>query len=261
MRSSEDRVIAGVCGGVANYFEVDSAVVRIIWVLLTIFVTGSGFIVYLIAAIAMPSDRDIVENKKNKKQTKDKTEKPTNKDEKIKNLNTKSELKNKKKETKTKKPLIYIGIGLLVIFIIITILVSAFISYDIMSDEFKEDLITKDINVQITDRKLSEKIIIEKITSSANYKNYEGYDLILVEIREPEREKCSLFQKDPYGLRIYDSGCREYVHKFSVREHEEIKEFSVTTLVIREKITEMTFREITKNESELKENNEEQIIK
>ena len=54
-RSSSDRVILGVCGGLANYFEVDPVIVRVIFVLLAL---GSGFgiLLYLILAIALPSD-------------------------------------------------------------------------------------------------------------------------------------------------------------------------------------------------------------
>lgn len=52
LRSSVDRVIAGVCGGVAAYFVIDPVVVRILFVLTAIF--GAGFIVYLVLWIMMP---------------------------------------------------------------------------------------------------------------------------------------------------------------------------------------------------------------
>ena len=53
LRSPVDKKIAGVCGGFAEYFEVDPAVVRIIWLLLAIF-TGIGFIAYFVAWLVMP---------------------------------------------------------------------------------------------------------------------------------------------------------------------------------------------------------------
>jgi phage shock protein C len=53
MRSPADKKIAGVCGGFAEYFEVDPVVVRIVWLLLALF-TGIGFIAYLVAWIVMP---------------------------------------------------------------------------------------------------------------------------------------------------------------------------------------------------------------
>ena len=55
-RSVDDRVIAGVAGGVAAYFGVDSAIVRIIW-FLSFFVTGSlTFWVYLIMIAVVPPE-------------------------------------------------------------------------------------------------------------------------------------------------------------------------------------------------------------
>ena len=55
-RSVDDRVIAGVAGGVAVYFGVDSAIVRIIW-FISFFVTGSlTFWVYLIMIAVVPPE-------------------------------------------------------------------------------------------------------------------------------------------------------------------------------------------------------------
>lgn len=53
-RSEKDRVLAGVCGGLADFFDVDSTLVRIIFVLLTIF-GGSGLIIYLVLWIIVPT--------------------------------------------------------------------------------------------------------------------------------------------------------------------------------------------------------------
>ena len=54
-RSRTDHKIAGVCGGFADYFELDVTLVRIIWLMLA-FVGGWGAIGYLIAWIAMPEE-------------------------------------------------------------------------------------------------------------------------------------------------------------------------------------------------------------
>ncbi len=51
--SREDKKIGGVCGGFAEYLELDPTVVRIVWLVTAIF-TGAGFIAYLIAWIVMP---------------------------------------------------------------------------------------------------------------------------------------------------------------------------------------------------------------
>jgi phage shock protein C len=55
-RVREGRKIAGVCGGIARYFELDVTLVRVLWVLVTIFTIVPGFIAYLVCWIAMPQD-------------------------------------------------------------------------------------------------------------------------------------------------------------------------------------------------------------
>ena len=52
-RSRDDRMIAGVCGGLAEYFNMDPTIVRIIFVLL-IFANGLGILAYIIMAIVVP---------------------------------------------------------------------------------------------------------------------------------------------------------------------------------------------------------------
>jgi phage shock protein C len=54
-RSKSDRMIAGVCGGLARWLEWDSTAVRILYVLVSVFsVAFPGMIVYLILALIMP---------------------------------------------------------------------------------------------------------------------------------------------------------------------------------------------------------------
>jgi phage shock protein PspC (stress-responsive transcriptional regulator) len=52
-RSTEDRMIAGVAGGVAEFFDLDSTVVRLVWVLMVVF-GGFGVLLYLIMWIFVP---------------------------------------------------------------------------------------------------------------------------------------------------------------------------------------------------------------
>ena len=54
-KSSTDKKVCGVCGGIANYFDVDPTVIRLIWVIFTL-AGGSGLIAYSIAAIIMPDE-------------------------------------------------------------------------------------------------------------------------------------------------------------------------------------------------------------
>ena len=53
MRSSTDKKIGGVCAGLADYFDLDPTLVRIVW-LLAIFFAGTGFLIYIILWIALP---------------------------------------------------------------------------------------------------------------------------------------------------------------------------------------------------------------
>ncbi len=57
-RSTTDRKIAGVCGGIANYLNIDPVVVRIIF-LLALLCGTFGFWAYLIVWIAAPDDNRI----------------------------------------------------------------------------------------------------------------------------------------------------------------------------------------------------------
>ena len=54
-KSSTDKKVCGVCGGIANYFDVDPTVIRLIWVIFTL-AGGSGLIAYIIAAIIMADE-------------------------------------------------------------------------------------------------------------------------------------------------------------------------------------------------------------
>ena len=54
-RSKKKRVIAGVCGGIAEYFNIDPTLVRLLWVFF-ILAAGSGILAYIIAWIIIPEE-------------------------------------------------------------------------------------------------------------------------------------------------------------------------------------------------------------
>jgi phage shock protein PspC (stress-responsive transcriptional regulator) len=54
-RRSNDRVIGGVCAGIAEYFDFDPTIVRVVYALLTFFTGFSGIPCYIILWIIMPS--------------------------------------------------------------------------------------------------------------------------------------------------------------------------------------------------------------
>lgn len=53
-RSADDRIIAGVAGGVAEYFDVDPVIVRIIWFFSVILTAGTTFLAYIVMIIVVP---------------------------------------------------------------------------------------------------------------------------------------------------------------------------------------------------------------
>ena len=54
-RSRSDRMIGGVCGGIAEYFDIDPTLVRVLWVVITL-MGGAGILAYLILWVVVPLD-------------------------------------------------------------------------------------------------------------------------------------------------------------------------------------------------------------
>ncbi len=58
-RSKNEKKLAGVCGGIGEFFDIDPTLVRMAWVMFALF-AGSGLIAYVIAALIIP-ERPMVE--------------------------------------------------------------------------------------------------------------------------------------------------------------------------------------------------------
>lgn len=54
-KSQSDKKLCGVCGGFAEYFNIDPTLVRLLWVLITL-AGGAGLLAYIIAAVVMPEN-------------------------------------------------------------------------------------------------------------------------------------------------------------------------------------------------------------
>ena len=54
LTKSNNRMLLGVCAGIAEYFDIDPNVVRLLWVMFCL-PGGSGILGYIIAAVIMPS--------------------------------------------------------------------------------------------------------------------------------------------------------------------------------------------------------------
>lgn len=57
-RVEDDAKLFGVCGGLAEYFDIDPTIVRVIWAV-TICVYGTGLLAYFICALCMPKKSEI----------------------------------------------------------------------------------------------------------------------------------------------------------------------------------------------------------
>lgn len=55
-RSRTNRMVCGVCGGIAEYFNIDPTIVRLALILVSCFGWGSGIIAYFIAAVVVPDE-------------------------------------------------------------------------------------------------------------------------------------------------------------------------------------------------------------
>lgn len=67
-RSRKERVIAGVCGGLAQYFQLDPVLIRLI-AIATIFMGGSGIILYIIAMFVIPEEPKFAQDSSDTTQT------------------------------------------------------------------------------------------------------------------------------------------------------------------------------------------------
>ena len=54
-RSKKDKILGGVCGGMAEYFNIDPTLIRILWVIFTL-MGGSGILAYIICWIIIPEN-------------------------------------------------------------------------------------------------------------------------------------------------------------------------------------------------------------
>ena len=61
-RSVNDKKLCGVCGGLGEYFDIDSTLVRLLWVLLAFFSCGAALLGYLVAPLSFRTSRNMGRN-------------------------------------------------------------------------------------------------------------------------------------------------------------------------------------------------------
>lgn len=54
-RSDNNRILAGVCGGVGEYLDIDPTVVRVVYVLLSLLTAFAGLLVYIVLCLIIPA--------------------------------------------------------------------------------------------------------------------------------------------------------------------------------------------------------------
>ncbi len=57
-RAEDDRKIAGVCGGIAQYFDIDSTIIRLAF-LFMVLAWGTGVLAYIVAALVIPNESQV----------------------------------------------------------------------------------------------------------------------------------------------------------------------------------------------------------
>lgn len=58
-KSTRDVMVSGVCGGLAEYLNLDPSLIRILWVVVSLCSFGVGLIAYIACAIILPKDIDL----------------------------------------------------------------------------------------------------------------------------------------------------------------------------------------------------------
>lgn len=61
-RSEDDRILGGVCGGIAEVYDLDPTLVRLITLLIVLGPAGGGLLVYLIAWLIVPTESEVKGN-------------------------------------------------------------------------------------------------------------------------------------------------------------------------------------------------------
>jgi phage shock protein C len=58
-KSDKNRMFCGVCGGIADYLNIDPTVIRVLWVLFAC-LGGSGILAYIIIAMILPENKNVI---------------------------------------------------------------------------------------------------------------------------------------------------------------------------------------------------------
>jgi phage shock protein C len=211
-KSDENKVIAGVCGGIGEYFNIDPTIIRLVWVLLTIFSIGTGLLLYLISALIIPHRK-----------------------------------KTEKKENKASGfVIITITIAVILVFLILSGLMITIIAMERFGTG---TTVTHRITERqvMSESEEAERFIKSHIRSHENYINNNGNSLSCISIIEIDPEICTV-NNDPYGVRVYTNKCYRIRCKYNA-EHD--YGYIVEAVVYHNSIKNISFTEISLPEKTL----------
>ncbi|MFW6025095.1 MAG: PspC domain-containing protein [Candidatus Woesearchaeota archaeon] len=218
-RSESNKIFFGVCGGLGEYFNIDPTLIRLVLVLL-FFLRGSGLLIYIIAAIVMPSEsslkngEDDNESKGTKESRKDDKVKSTKSSDKSKKDNDKSKKSDEKKSQKKSNVLLFV-----ILFFIFLLVISSFaifiglFSYSTTTDEDSSNFVREvqvvneryDNKIHENNLNRSKKIAIEFIREYYVYRSNDGHNLTYLGIKE-------------YDIGCSSESCYQFYYTFDSNE-------------------------------------------
>lgn len=250
-RSSKNKMLFGVCGGLGEYFKTDPTLIRLLWIAVTIISAGFGIIAYLIAAIVIPSQEEVTKNKK-------------------------SQGSEPRKDKKAARNWLIVGLLFVALFLFIvvggvlmfanfTTQTSGMARIHISDEELrigdsfvidgggmrtKDRIIISDPSVkQIEYAEEHVRSTVETmILNSYNYRTYGGHGLYMVSKRIADKDDCVVYDRDPYNVAVYHGECYEFTHRFFIESDEltHVKGFEVNTIIAGDNIKKIGYSEITR---------------
>ncbi len=215
-RSKENRVVAGVCGGLGEYLDIDPVIIRLAWALLTLFSIGTGIIIYIIAALIIPEGGS-----------------------------NNSAPPGKRKSNKS-SPGKVIAICAAVVLGLLIIAIFAVAIFGIMQFSDGGTSVSQRITQSATPMPdHARKIAYDRIINSYNYKEYGGHNLMCKSVEQIDDDSCRRYFDDPYGVRIYTKDCFKVTFTYAVESNESDAEgFKVEAIVIDNSVRNINTEEI-----------------
>lgn len=214
-RSKDNKILAGVFGGIGEYFSIDPTIIRLIWVVITIFSVGTGLILYLAAILIIP-------------EKKDRNKLPKNKIE-------------KEHTTSKNIPVLIISISVVLICIVLSLTLISIIALS----QYSEGVSTHGVAIRRIDGPMQAQMISKDIIYTHDiYAKYAGYDLVCEHTEQIYENPLCQDYEDVYNFRISNENCFEVRCTFKSQD-QTINGFIVETLIKDNRVKNISFEEIS----------------